>query len=230
MRGPSDSGGAGSAKPRSTVAKSSVVRNRHTDIQLRRRSDRHSLQGIAARPSRPHDRRMENDLHSVSFRARPADQWAGAIPPSGRLRPAIERLGFDSIWANDSLVATDRSAHLPVRRSRGHRRVMLGTAALQPALRRPVQTAQVLASIDRLSRGRFTVAGRWPAPRSVRGRIRRIGSSLAAAVRPTRRHVALWRHLWTGSEPNAFHGKVLHFDDIPRGITPFRAARVRRCG
>src|SRR6201991_2128519 len=88
-----------------------------------------------------------------------ADPWAG-VDLRGLLDFArvVEDLGFDSLWANDSLIRpriealTFLSAAAAVTD-----RITLGTAALQTVLRRPVQTAQVLASIDRLSGGLLTV-------------------------------------------------------------------------
>jgi alkanesulfonate monooxygenase SsuD/methylene tetrahydromethanopterin reductase-like flavin-dependent oxidoreductase (luciferase family) len=118
------------------------------------------------------------------------------------VRPRIEALTFLSAAA----AVTDR--------------ITLGTAALQPVLRRPVQTAQVLASIDRLSHGRLTVAvgAGFPGLSEV---------EYAASEVPWQRRfarlddtVALWRQLWNAKEASSFHGTVLHLDDIPPGITP----------
>lgn len=164
-----------------------------------------------------------------------ADGWAGA--DLRRLLDcacAAEDLGFDSLWANDSLVRprvealTFLSAAAAVTE-----RITLGTAALQPVLRRPVQTAQVLASIDRLSQGRLVVAvgAGFPGLSEV---------EYATSEVPWPRRfarlddtVALWRQLWDtkknsenseDTERSSFHGTVLHFDDIPAGITPSSAA------
>jgi len=69
-----------------------------------------------------------------------------------------ERLGFSSLFVNDSLISpriealTMLAALAPATET-----VTLGTGALLPFLRRPIQTAQSLASIDLLSGGRLTV-------------------------------------------------------------------------
>lgn len=154
-----------------------------------------------------------------------AEPWAGTdLRELLEMARAVEDLGFDSLWANDSLVRpriealTFLSAAAAVTD-----RITLGTAALQPALRRPVQTAQVLASIDRLSGGRLTVAvgAGFPGLSEV---------EYAASEVPWQRRfarlddtVALWRQLWNCKEPSSFHGSVLHLEDIPAGITPFSA-------
>jgi alkanesulfonate monooxygenase SsuD/methylene tetrahydromethanopterin reductase-like flavin-dependent oxidoreductase (luciferase family) len=154
-----------------------------------------------------------------------AEPWAGAdLRELLDFARAIEDLGFDSLWANDSLVRpriealTFLSAAAAITD-----RITLGTAALQPVLRRPVQTAQVLASIDRLSRGRLAVAvgAGFPGLSEV---------EYAASEVPWPRRfarlddtVALWRQLWNTKEPSSFHGTMLHLDDIPASITPFSA-------
>jgi alkanesulfonate monooxygenase SsuD/methylene tetrahydromethanopterin reductase-like flavin-dependent oxidoreductase (luciferase family) len=154
-----------------------------------------------------------------------ADPWADAdLRGLLDFARAIEDMGFDSLWANDSLVRpriealTFLSAAAAVTD-----RITLGTAALQPVLRRPVQTAQVLASIDRLSRGRLAVAvgAGFPGLSEV---------EYAASEVPWPRRfarlddtVALWRQLWNTKESSSFHGAVLRLDDIPAGITPFSA-------
>jgi alkanesulfonate monooxygenase SsuD/methylene tetrahydromethanopterin reductase-like flavin-dependent oxidoreductase (luciferase family) len=99
-------------------------------------------------------------------------------------------------------------------------RVTLGTAALLPALRQPVQAAQVIASLDLLSGGRLalTVGAGFP---------RRSEAEYAVSEVPWRGRfarlddtVALWRHLWTSQGPTSFHGDVLHFDHIPESTPP----------
>jgi alkanesulfonate monooxygenase SsuD/methylene tetrahydromethanopterin reductase-like flavin-dependent oxidoreductase (luciferase family) len=166
---------------------------------------------------------MSSDVRVGVVALLSADQWTGAAP--GQLVQYvrdIEDLGFDSLWANDSLVRpriealTFLAAAAPVTE-----RLTLGTAALLPALRRPVQTAHVLASIDRLAQGRLTIAVGVGFPGM---------SEIEYAVSevPWRRRsirldetVALWRQLWTGEGPRSFTGETLTFTDIPAVVTPF---------
>ncbi|MEU6804075.1 LLM class flavin-dependent oxidoreductase [Streptomyces neyagawaensis] len=152
-------------------------------------------------------------------------QWGPADDPRelvafGRY---AERLGFSSLFVNDSLIGpriealTMLAALAPVTET-----VTLGTAALMPFLRRPVQAAQALASIDLLSGGRLTVTvgagfpGRFGRPLYAlselpwEGRFARLDET-----------VALWRALWDGAD--AFHGEILRFDDIPPTTRPSRA-------
>ena len=94
-------------------------------------------------------------------------QWGQGIDPRELLDFAVraEELGYSSLWVNDFLLTpriealTMLAAVAPLTS-----RVTLGTAALLPVLRRPVQAAQALASIDLLSGGRLvlTVGAAFP--------------------------------------------------------------------
>src|SRR6185437_6749736 len=94
-------------------------------------------------------------------------QWGAGTDPRELLDFAVraEELGYSSLWVNDFLLTpriealTMLAAVAPLTS-----RVTLGTAALLPVLRRPVQAAQALASIDLLSGGRLvlTVGAAFP--------------------------------------------------------------------
>lgn len=134
-----------------------------------------------------------------------------------------ERSGFSSLFVNDSLISpriealTMLAALAPVTET-----VTLGTAALMPFLRRPIQTAQSLASLDLLSGGRLTVNVGAGFP----GRFGRPLYTLSELPWDRRfarldETIALWRALWDGAD--AFHGEILRFADIPPTTRPYRA-------
>ncbi|MGV9359209.1 LLM class flavin-dependent oxidoreductase [Amycolatopsis sp. NPDC003731] len=151
-----------------------------------------------------------------------------AILDTGRTAPelvatavAAEELGFDSVWVGDTLAkapldALTMLAAFAARTSR----VTLGTAALLPALRNPISTANQLLGIDLLSEGRLTVAvGAGFAGRSE--------PEFAFAGVPWERRrarlddiVALWRAAWSGA--SSFHGPVLRYDSLPVFPAPAR--------
>jgi coenzyme F420-dependent glucose-6-phosphate dehydrogenase len=150
------------------------------------------------------------------------------ILDAGRTAPELvataveaERLGLDSVWVGDTLARAPLDA-LTVLSAFAARtsRVTLGTSALLPALRNPIQTANQLLSIDLLSSGRLTVA---------------VGAGFAGRSEPEfafvdvpweRRRarlddiVALWRDIWRGA--TSFHGSVLHYDSLPSFPEPTR--------
>ena len=150
-------------------------------------------------------------------------QWQPAGDPRDLIGFArrAEQSGFASLFVNDSLLTprieplTMLAAVAPVTE-----RIRLGTGALLPVLRRPVQAAQALASVDLLSGGRLTVAvgagfpGRFGQPLHELSQVpweRRF-----ARLDET---VALWRALWAGA--TEFHGEFHDFPELPPSTRPF---------
>ena len=149
-------------------------------------------------------------------------QWDPGDDPRAVLVFAAEaeRLGFSSLFVNDSLISprieavTMLAALAPLT---DHAR--LGTGTLLPFLRRPVQAAHALASLDNLSGGRLTVAvgagfpGRFGQPLYTLSELpwqRRF-----ARLDET---VALWRAWWDGAR--SFRGELLRFDELPPATKP----------
>ncbi len=152
-------------------------------------------------------------------------QWGGADPRElVDFAVRAEDLGFSSLWVNDFLL-TPRIEALTMLAAvaPATRRVTLGTAALLPVLRRPVQAAQTLASIDLLAGGRLvlTVGAAFP------GRFGEPQHSLSGVpwerrFRRLDETVALWRRLWTAAGPSSFDGELLHYPELPPMTPPFR--------
>ncbi|MGY6658208.1 LLM class flavin-dependent oxidoreductase [Amycolatopsis sp. TRM77291] len=152
-----------------------------------------------------------------------------SILDAGRTAPEMvaiaveaERLGFDSVWVGDTLAKApiDSLTLLGAFAARTER-VTIGTAALLPALRDPLLSANAILSLDLLSQGRITLG---------------VGAGFAGRSEPEfaftrvpweRRRarlddiVALWRHVWSG-ESGPFHGEVLHYDTLPEYAEPHR--------
>ncbi|WP_414939813.1 LLM class flavin-dependent oxidoreductase [Amycolatopsis sp. cmx-11-51] len=152
-----------------------------------------------------------------------------SILDAGRTAPEMvaiaveaERLGLDSVWVGDTLAKApiDPLTLLGAFAARTER-VILGTAALLPALRDPLLSANAILSLDLISQGRITLG---------------VGAGFAGRSEPEfaftrvpweRRRarlddiVALWRHVWSG-ESGPFHGEVLHYDLLPEYPEPHR--------
>ncbi|WP_051970985.1 LLM class flavin-dependent oxidoreductase [Kitasatospora azatica] len=152
-------------------------------------------------------------------------QWGEKLDLPALIDFAVdaEELGYDAVWAGDTLLrpVADPLTTLAAVAARTER-VGIGTAALLPAFRRPVQAARELATLDLLSTGRLTVTVGAGFP----GRSER---EYAATEVPWARRfarldetVALWRQLWSTEGPSQFHGTVLRLDDIPESLAPHR--------
>ncbi len=154
-------------------------------------------------------------------------QWGQGTDPRELLDFAVraEELGYSSLWVNDFLLTpriealTMLTAVAPLTS-----RVTLGTAALLPVLRRPVQAAQTLASIDLLSGGRLvlTVGAAFPGQFGVP---QHVLSGVPWERRFTRldETVALWRQLWAApAGGGSFHGTLLRFEELPPMTAPSR--------
>ncbi|MEW1833146.1 LLM class flavin-dependent oxidoreductase [Streptomyces sp. NPDC088196] len=153
-------------------------------------------------------------------------QWAKDDDPRDLIALArtAEHLGFTSLFVNDSLI-TPRIEALTLLAALASttETATLGTGALLPFLRRPVQAAQSLASIDLLSGGRLTLAVGAGYP----GRFGRPFYALSEIPWPRRfarldETVALWRALWQGAD--SFHGEFHDFPDLPPALRPYRPA------
>ncbi|WP_406046986.1 LLM class flavin-dependent oxidoreductase [Kribbella sp. NBC_00889] len=152
-------------------------------------------------------------------------QWGADGDPRDLVAFGIEaeRSGFSSLFVNDSLISPRIEAlTMLAALAPATERVTLGTGALLPFLRRPVQVAQSLASIDLLSGGRLAVAVGAGFP----GRFGRPFYTLSEVPWAHRfarldETVALWRALWAGA--TSFHGEILRYDDLPAATRPYRA-------
>lgn len=117
------------------------------------------------------------------------------------LAEKAEGLGFDSLWVGDSLLARPRHDPLTLLAAVAARtrRAELGTAVLLPALRNPVVLAHQVATLDRISEGRFIlgvgIASDVP---NIRAEFTAAGVPFEKRVGTLVEGIALMRALWTG--------------------------------
>ena len=128
-------------------------------------------------------------------------------------------LGFDSVWAGDSLLARPRHDPLTLLAAVAGAvpDVQVGTAVLLPVLRKPVVLAQQQATIDQASEGRLMVGT------GIAADAPGIRAEFAAADVPFEGRVGrlmedfrLCRALWTG-EPIDWDGRW----QVEKGVLAF---------
>ena len=134
-----------------------------------------------------------------------------------------ERLGFDSLWVGDSLLARPRHEPLTLLAAVASRvpRVYLGTAVLLPALRNPVVLAHQVATLDQIAEGRLIlgvgIAADVP---NIRAEFTAAGVPFEKRVGRLLEGLRLARALWTG-QPLSWNGRW-KVENAVLGPTPYR--------
>ena len=132
---------------------------------------------------------------------------------SGNPRPLVdlavkaEELGFDSVWAGDSLLARPRSEPLALLSAVAvkTKKVQLGTAVLLPALRNAEQLAQSTATLDALSGGRFILGlGGGPDTPGVRTDFKLTGMNFSTRASQSVKIAERLRSLWRGDKEQMY--------------------------
>lgn len=117
-----------------------------------------------------------------------------------------EQLGFQSLWAGDSLIARPRLDPIVVLAAAGAvtSRITLGTAALTPALRHPLIGANMIASLDHVTAGRLVLGlgSGFPIPETEE-EFAAVGASFAGRAGRLDETITLWRRAWRSGEPGA---------------------------
>ncbi len=141
-----------------------------------------------------------------------------------RLAQRAEALGFDSLWAGDSLLARPRHDPLTLLAAVAARtsRALLGTAVLLPVLRNPVLLAQQVATLDQLSEGRLVLGvGIGADTPAIRAEFIAAGVPFEARLGRTLEGLRLCRALWSGAAVT-WDGRW-KLDGSTLGPEPFRA-------
>ena len=154
-----------------------------------------------------------------------------ATPDAGRIIELAERaeaLGFESVWAGDSILARPRLeafTTLAAVAARA-RRVKVGTAVLLPALRHPVVMANEAANVDLISEGRLIlglgIAAKVPA---VRAEFEACGVSIDHRLGIFEETVTLMRRLWREASVT-FNGRHFQLQDVSLGLRPHNGSSI----
>ena len=133
-------------------------------------------------------------------------------------------LGYDSVWAGDSLLARPRHDPLTLLAAVAGAvpNIEIGTAVLLPALRNPVALAQQLATIDQVSEGRLIVgAGIAADTPATRAEFKAAGVPFEKRVGRLLEGFRLCKALWTG-EATDWDGRW-QVEDSVLAPKPYRA-------
>ena len=125
------------------------------------------------------------------------------------LAERAERLGFNSVWVGDSLLARPRHEPLTLLAAVASRvpRVALGTAVLLPALRNPVIMAHQVATLDQVAEGRLILAvGIAADVPNIRAEFTAAGVPFEKRVGRLLEGLRLARSLWSG-KPVDWNGR-----------------------
>lgn len=150
----------------------------------------------------------------------------GEEPETGPLLALAEHAeanGFDSVWVGDSLTARPRHEPFTLLAAVAARtrRLEMGTAVLLPALRNPVILAHSVATLDRISEGRFILGvGVATDVPSIRAEFEAAGVPFEKRAGRMMEGLRLCRALWSG-KPVDWDGRW-KLDAATIGPTPHR--------
>ena len=117
------------------------------------------------------------------------------------LADLAEEVGLDSVWVGDSVTAKPRHDPITLLAAIAARttRIALGTAVLVPMLRNPTLLAHQLATLDRISRGRFILGvGLARDVPAIRAEFEAVGVPFEKRVGRMLEGLRLCRALWSG--------------------------------
>jgi alkanesulfonate monooxygenase SsuD/methylene tetrahydromethanopterin reductase-like flavin-dependent oxidoreductase (luciferase family) len=150
------------------------------------------------------------------------------LRPLLTLAERAEALGFDSVWAGDSILARPRLEALTTLAAVAARtqRVQLGTAVLLSALRHPVVLANEVANLDLLSQGRL-ILGLGIATKSppIAQEFTACGVSFRHRVSLFEEGVTIMRRLWTEPEVT-FTGRHFQLQGVRPGLRPWQPSGI----
>jgi probable F420-dependent oxidoreductase len=151
---------------------------------------------------------------------------------------ALEARGFESVWAPEhSHIPSSRATPFPqggelprqyyevmdpfvslTAAAAATKQLRIATGVCLVAQRDPIQTAKLVASIDRISGGRFLfgVGGGWNAEEMADH-----GTPFAARFALMRERIAAMKAIWTEDEPE-YHGELVAFAKMKSGPKPLQ--------
>jgi len=127
-----------------------------------------------------------------------------------------ERMGFDSLWLGDSLLARPRFEALTTLSaiSALTSKIEMGTAVYLTPLRHPVPLAHTVGNLDLLSGGRFIFGiGLGPESPPVMAEYAAAGADFRKRGQLQEEGIQILKGLWTG-QPYSFKGRNYQFENV----------------
>jgi alkanesulfonate monooxygenase SsuD/methylene tetrahydromethanopterin reductase-like flavin-dependent oxidoreductase (luciferase family) len=144
------------------------------------------------------------------------------------LAERAETLGFDSVWAGDSILARPRLEALTTLAAVATRtqHVKLGTAVLLPALRHPVVLANEVANVDVIAQGRLILGvGIATKSRPIEHEFTACGVPFAQRLSYFEEGLTIMRRLWADPAVT-FSGRRFQLHNVRLGLRPMQQPGV----
>lgn len=151
----------------------------------------------------------------------PRDQAAHANASVVDLAQTAETLGFDSVWAGDSVLAKPRLQPLATLATVAGctNAIDLGTAIALPHIRHPVHVAHQAATVDLLSGGRFKMGVGVGSGDAVEREHEQFGVPYEKRGRVLDETLNVLETLWTGA-CDSYDGEFVSLDNADIGLRP----------
>lgn len=143
------------------------------------------------------------------------------------LASRAETLGYDSLWAGDSVLAKPRLDPLTVLAgaATATESVGLGTAVYLPTLRHPATVAHQTATVDLLSNGRFEFGVGVGTGSKVQKEYAQLDRSYERRGRALDETLDIVTALWEGTSID-YDGEVYQLSDVELGFRPSRSPPI----
>lgn len=138
------------------------------------------------------------------------------FPEIFELAERAEEVGFDSVWAGDSLIERPRFEPLTVLAAVAAQTdtVELGTACLLTPLRNPVRLAQTWTTLDIISDGRMLMGACMGTPQALnREQYDIMGVPHSQRATVLEEGIEVMKELWTHGEVT-YSGEYFEYDDV----------------
>jgi probable F420-dependent oxidoreductase len=147
----------------------------------------------------------------------------GGNPDAGlalRVAERAEELGYDSVWAGERLLLSQRLDPISILGAVASRtkQVRLGTAVMIAPLKHPLVLADQLASLDNISNGRV-IAGFGVGADRIKVEYDNVGVPFSERGKRLNECIEILKEIWSGREIS-FRGKYFQLNNVQMKLKP----------